>query len=287
MTSHWPSPWAPVGSDAGPERRGRFDLDFMRHGPRTVIGRQHVSYPFHLTRPFNLDSAIPELLTVYQQSASGGLYRADELSCRYHLGAGAAAHVTTQAATVVHDCHGRPARQTIDVTLENDAFLALAPDPLVLFPGAAVTSVLEARLAPEAVLMLADTFALHDPQAQGRPFDQLNSAISIHDDEDRLLVRDCFRIQGSDLVGAASPVGQWHIVSNFLLLGPSARLPGRETLTGLDPGAVLGVSPLAHGAGWGLRCLAADAVSARRVAEMLFSACVLAAFGQAPARRRK
>lgn len=289
MTSHWPSPWAPARSGIGLERRGRFDLDFMRHGPRTVIGRQHVSYPFHLTRPFNLDNAIPELLTVYQQSASGGLYRADELSCRFRLGAAAAAHVTTQAATVVHDCHGQPARQAIDVRVEKGAFLALVPDPLILFPGAAVASVLEARLAPEAVLMLADTFALHDPQEQGRPFDQLSSAISIRDDEDRLLVRDCFRIQGCELAGAASPIGQWRIVSNFLLLGPSTRLPGRETLTGLDAGtgAVLGVSPLAHDAGWGVRCLATDAVSARRVAEMLFSACVLAAFGQVPARRPK
>lgn len=289
MTSHWPSPWAPVHSGADAKRRGRFDLDFMRHGPRTVIGQQHVSYPFHLTRPFNLDSAIPALLTIYQQSASGGLYRADELSCRYHLGAGAAAHVTTQAATVVHDCQGQPARQALDMTLEDGAFLALVPDPLVLFPGAAVASVLNARLAHEAVLLLADTFALHDPQAKGRPFDQLSSEISIRDAGDRLLVRDCFRIRGCELSGPASPVGQWRIVSSFLLLGPPDRLPSGDVLTGLDPGAgaVLGVSPLAHDAGWSVRCLAADAVGARRVAEKLFAACVLAAFGQLPARRPK
>jgi urease accessory protein len=292
VTSHWPSPWPPAASasaSSGSERKGRFDLDFMRHGPRTVIGRQHVSYPFHLTRPFCLDSAIPSLLTVYQQSASGGLYRADELACRYHLGAGAAAHVTTQAATVVHDCHGQPARQAIDVTLEDDAFLALVPDPLVLFPGASVASVLKARLAPGAVLLLADSFALHDPQAKGRPFDQLASEVSIRDAEERLLVRDCFRVQGAELAGPASPTGQWRIVSSFLLLGSQTRLPKRDVLTALDPGAgaVFGVSPLANGAGWGVRCLAADAVSARRVAEMLFSACVLTALGHLPAKRPK
>lgn len=292
MTSHWPSPWPPAASASarsGSERKGRFDLDFMRHGPRTVIGRQHVSYPFHLTRPFCLDGAIPSLLTIYQQSASGGLYRADELACRYHLGAGAAAHVTTQAATVVHDCHGQPARQAVDVTLEDDTFLALLPDPLVLFPGASVASVLKARLAPGAVLMLADSFALHDPQAKGRPFDQLTSEVSIRDAEERLLVRDCFRVQGSALAGPSSPIGQWRNVSNILLLGPPSRLPKRDVLTGLDlgAGAVFGVSPLAYGAGWSVRCLAADAVSARRVAEMLFSACVFAAFGLLPVTRRK
>lgn len=289
MTSHWPSPWAPARSGVSLERRGRFDLDFMRHGPRTLIGRQHVSYPFHLTRPFCLDPAIPSLLTVYQQSASGGLYRADELACRYHLGPGAAAHVTTQAATVVHDCQGQPARQAIEVTLADDAFLALVPDPLVLFPGASVASVLKARLAPGAVLLLADSFTLHDPQAKGRPFDRLASEVTVHDAEDRLLVRDCFRVQGAELAGSASPTGQWRIVSSFLILGPPTRLPQRDVLTVLDPGAgaVLGVSPLANGAGWGLRCLAADAISARQVAETLFSACVLAALGHLPARRPK
>lgn len=292
MTSHWPSPWAPhapAGDSSHKSRAGVFDLEFMRHGRRTVIGRQHVSYPFHLTRPFSLDAAIPSLLTIYQQSSSGGLYRADDLSCRYSLGAGAACHITTQAATVVHDCHGMPARQVCEAALDDGAFLALTPDPYVLFPDAAVCSALDARLAPDAVLLVAESFAMHDPEAKARPFDRLTSDVTIRDLTGRLLVRDCFRIAGSDLLGAASPIGRWRIVASFLLFGPPSRLPGREDLADLAhvPGAVIGVSAAAHGAGWGVRCLAADAVAAGRVAEKIFSACVRAAFGQLPVARRK
>lgn len=292
MTSHWPSPWPPDGStreSSGQSRTGVFDLEFMRHGHRTVIGRQHVSYPFHLTRPFSLDAAIPALLTVYQQSSSGGLYRADNLSCRYRVGANAASHITTQAATIVHDCHGLPARQSCEIELDDGAFLALTPEPYVLFPGASVFSTLNARLAPDAVFLVGEAFAMHDPEAKTRPFDQLASDIIIRDSTGRLLVRDCFRVAGSDLVDVASPIGRWRLVANFLALGPPSRLPKREELAGFssDPGAVIGVSATANGAGWGVRCLAIDAVAARRVAEKIFSSCVRSAFGQLPVIRRK
>lgn len=291
MTSHWPSPWAPdapTDENSGGKRRGIFDLELLRHGDRTVIGRQYVCYPFHFTRPFSLDPEIPSLLTAYQQSSSGGLYRGDDLFCRYRLGAGTASHITTQAATVVHDCRGVPARQLCEIALDDEAFLALTPDPYVLFPGASVYSTLDARLAPNAVLLIAEAFAMHDPEAKGRPFDQLASDITVRDCE-RLLVRDSFRISGSDLGGPASPIGRWRIVANFLILGPQSRLPRREQLVGssLDGKAVIGVSAAANGAGWGVRCLAVDAVVARHVTEMIFSASVHAALGRLPAIRRK
>jgi urease accessory protein len=292
MNSHWMPPRpgeADLGSAAREVPAGRFELAFLRHGARTAIGRQFVSYPFHLTRPFALDSTIPSLLTVYQQSSSGGLYRAERLACRYDVGKAAAAHVTTQAATVVHDCHGQPARQRIEIALEEDAFLALTPDPLVLFPGASYVSRVEAKLAAGAVLLLADAFAVHDPQSAARPFDQLTSDVVVCDAGGRLLLRDCLRVAGGALAGPDSPIGGWRIVSSFLLLGDLKRLPLREKLVGLasDERAVAGVTILPNDAGWGVRCLAADAVAARRVAELLFSACVRAVLGNAPAHRRK
>jgi len=292
MTSHWPrtpqrDPWFPAGQ--GGVRTGRFELCFSRHGARTHIGRQFVSYPFHFTRPFALDHAIPSLLTVYQQSSSGGLYRAEQLSSRYELGPNAAAHITTQAATIVHDCHGQPACQHSEVIMEEGAFLALTPDPLVLFPGAACENTLTARLAPGAALLLADAFASHDPDDHARPFDRLGSHVRIEDRSGRLLARDCFRIDGAALSGEASPIGGWRVVANYMLLGDCAVLPSRQTLTdSLDlADCVSGVSELPNGIGWAIRCLAANAIAARAVSERLFALSVEAAFGASPALRRK
>lgn len=282
-------PEKPMGQAAEHYRRGVFDLEFVRSGSRTAVGRQNVCYPFHFTRPFSLDAAIPSLLTVYQQSSSGGMYRADDLSCRYRLRSGAASHVTTQSATVVHDCKGVPARQDCEITLEESSFLALTPDPFILFPGASLVSTLNARLAPGAVLLLADIFAMHDPEARSRPFCDVAFDTAVRDDGNRLLVRDRFRVSGTDFVGRASPVGGWRTVASFLILGPPSRLPSREKLGefGLNSRALIGVSALANGAGWGLRCLAGDAIEGRRVAESVFFACVLAAFGERPVKRRK
>lgn len=292
MTSHWPQPrhHEVLAQPRQPDARcGRFELAFSRHGARTHLGRQFVSYPFHMTRPFMLDAAIPSLLTVYQQSSSGGLYRAEQLSSRYELGPAAAAHVTTQAATVVHDCHGQPAHQATEIDLEEGAFLALTPDPLVLFPGASCSITTQARLAPGAVLFLSDAFACHDPEGRFRLFDRLGADVVIRDAAGRLLVRDNLEVTGAQLVGRASPIGAWRVVSNFMLLGDPTRLPTAEVLVALNntASAVLGVTALANGAGWGIRCLAADAVTARGIFESLFGLAVEAAFGKPPVPRRK
>jgi urease accessory protein len=292
MTSHWPRARSQdllVQPQQAEGQCGRFELTFGRHGAHTHVGRQFVSYPFHMTRPFALDAAIPSLLTVYQQSSSGGLYRAEQLSSRYEVGALAAAHVTTQAATVVHDCQGQPARQHSEVIMEDGAFLALTPDPLVLFPGAACATRLVARLAPGAVLFLSDAFACHDPEGQSRPFDQYSADVRIEDQSGHLLARDCFRIAGQALTGKGSPIGDWRVVVSFMLLGDRSRLPAREALAELiqSPEVVTGISQLPNGAGWGIRCLAANAISARGAAERLFAISVAAAFGASPVPRRK
>jgi len=292
MNSHCPGPRGQnclaQSRLAGP-RGGRFEVRFGRHGAHTHIERQFVSYPFHMTRPFALDAAIPSLLTVYQQSSSGGLYRAEDLFSQYEIGAKAAVHVTTQAATIVHDCQGQPARQHSEVRMEESSFLALTPDPLVLFPRAFCETTLVARLASGAVLFLSDSFSRHDPKAQLRPFDQLSSDIKIEDHHGRLVVRDSFRISGQALGSAISLIGGWNFVSNFMLLGDPARLPTRKVLTQrlFSPDVITGLTELPNRAGWGVRCLAGSAIAARAISSRLFSLSVEAAFGVSPTQRRK
>ena len=69
-----PPPTAPVG------RRVQASLVFARGGGTTVLSRQVVPYPFHITRAFRMHPESPDLATLYLQSASGGLYAADHLT---------------------------------------------------------------------------------------------------------------------------------------------------------------------------------------------------------------
>ncbi|MFA5122948.1 urease accessory protein UreD [Zavarzinia sp.] len=266
-------------------RQGRFDLAFHQAGGRTRIGRRYVSYPFHMTRPFALDAGIPALTTVYQQSSSGGLYRDDRLSSRIDVAEAAAAHVTTQAATVVHDCHGLPARQDVILSVAAGGFLAHTPDPLVLFPGAAFAGTLRLDLGPSAAALISDAFAWHDPTGRGRPFASLAADIEVTADGRRLL-RERFTLTGCDL---ADVVGPFRVVASHLLLAPPGRLPAATALEAdcAAAGVFAGVSTLPNGAGLGLRLVAPDAPSAHRAAEAIFRRAVQAALGAAPAPRRK
>jgi urease accessory protein len=78
------------------------DFVFARGGGRTFLMRQFTPYPFHVARPHRLDAARPDLATLYLQSVSGGLDRGDRLGLAVETRPSAAAHMTSQAATVVH-----------------------------------------------------------------------------------------------------------------------------------------------------------------------------------------
>lgn len=280
---------AEAGDAAIRGRTGRFDLAFHRVGATTRLGAQFVSYPFHMTRPFALDVALPELTTVYQQSASGGLYRDDRLATRIAVGPHGAVHSTTQSATVVHDARGLAARLDTTLAVETAGFLALTPDPLVLFPGAALDTVTEVVLGDGAVVYLTEAVTTHDPAAVGDRFDRLASAITVRASSGRRLFCDRFDLVGADLGGPRSAIGDRCLTATHLLLGPKARLPDRATLiaAATGEGVICGVLVLPNEAGWAVRVLADRASDERRTAAAIFRLAVLSALGAEPALRRK
>ena len=139
-------------------------LHFSHGGGRTVLARQRVPYPFHATRTFYLDQARPDLATLYLQSAAGGLYRGDRVALSITADPHSAAHVTTQAATIVHRTHRFPIEQSTRLEVGEHAFLALTPDPLVLFPGAEISCATEITLAASGCAILTDGLSHHDPE---------------------------------------------------------------------------------------------------------------------------
>ena len=179
-------------------------LRFGVAGGRTAVLHQHVPYPFHITRPFHLDPARPELATLYLQSASGGLYAGDDLSLVLHVGQGAAAHVTTQSATIVHACHDATARLAVAATVEPGGFLALLPDPLVLFPAADIATVTQLTVHQGARVIFSDAASLHDPHGANRPFRRFHGAITVRDHAGNIRVSERGGIDGEALGAPAS-----------------------------------------------------------------------------------
>lgn len=254
---------------------------------RTCLVRQHVPYPFHVTRPFHLDQDRPDLATLYLQSSSGGLYSGEHLSLTIEAGAGAAVSVTTQAATAVRDGKGRAATVETVLRLSAASVLMHMPDPLILFPGAVARSILDVTLPDDAVAVCCDGFWSHDPRGLGRPFASCHSELVVRAPDGRVLVAERGMVDGDELGRPGSPLGPFRAAGLVVLL--NAALPDfaalQARLSAL--GCISGASPLPNDAGHALRILARDGGALACGLADACSACFQAATGVQPAPRRK
>jgi urease accessory protein len=217
-------------------------LHFSHGGGRTVLTRQRVPYPFHATRTFYLDQARPDFATLYLQSAAGGLYRGDRVALSITAEPDSAAHVTTQAATIVHRTHRFPVEQSTRLEIGEHAFLALTPDPLVLFPGAEISCKTEVTLTAGGCAILTDGISHHDPEGlgpeglgpeglgpkslgpegSGRAFKRYSNAVVVRDAAGRVLLNDRGAITGEAMFAPSSPLGPYRAVGTVFVLGRGA-----------------------------------------------------------------
>ena len=179
----------------------------------------------HVTRGFYLDRSRPDLLTLYMQSASGGLYAGDRLKLDVALGPQAALHLTTQAATVVHDGRrGRVRSMRHSVTVQDRAFCAMISDPYILFPGASLHIATIATVAADAILIMAEGFAVHDPHRRGGTFARFAAETRIMRPDGQRVVVDRGSICGSDLSGNCDALGGMSAACSVLVIAPPDRL---------------------------------------------------------------
>ena len=269
-------------------------LHFSYGGGRTVLARQRVPYPFHATRTFYLDQARPDLATLYLQSAAGGLYRGDRVALSITAEPHSAAHVTTQASTIVHRTHRFPTEQSTRLEVGDHAFLALTPDPLVLFPGAEISCATEITLAARGCAILTDGISHHDPEGlgpagSGSSFERYSNAVVVRDAAGRVLLNDRGSITGEAMFAPSSPLGPYRTVGTVFVLGHGAERCDAELFDKrlAATGCVAGFSKLPNDAGLGSRVLAANGGALARGLEAAFAIAFEALIGMPPARRRK
>jgi urease accessory protein len=280
-------PLSSSGFDPGREAEALLAAEFA--GGRTILRRQHVGYPLHVTRAFYLDRARPDLATLYLQSASGGLYAADRLKLSLDVGAGAALNLTTQASTVVHDGCGIGSAQHQSIAVRDGAFCAVVSDPYVLFPLADMRVRTTAEVAASGVLILVDGFAVHDPQERGRVFARFSTATRIVRPDGALLLSDRGSIRGDELSARCGALGGMAAAATVLVIAPPDRLAGSAEIEAAADGCgcLAGASAAPNGAGLAMRLLAPDGGALVRGIEAAFHVAGRAALGVDLAHRRK
>jgi urease accessory protein len=286
-----------VGEGDATGRHAALRLEFAAsQGGKSYVAGQYASYPFHICRPFSYDGDPAGMATVYTQSASGGIYEHERLATVIETGAGAAAHVTTQASTIVHEMQGGHATQSIELRAARDSWLEYLADPLILFPDARIETRLRLVAAAGARAIVGDAFLAHDPKGEGRPFGRITGEIRIEREDGHAIAIDRLSVSGADFRTALRQKEQGYATHGSMLM----LAPGDETARALDtvravlpapqevPGEVYaGVSLLPQGAGLWTRAVARDGVALRRIMFAIWSAMRESMTGIAPAPRRK
>jgi urease accessory protein len=275
------------GFDTGREAEALLVAEYA--GGRTILRRQHVGYPLHVTRAFYLDRPRSDLATLYLQSASGGLYAGDRLKLDLVVERNAALNLTTQASTVVHHGRGIGSEQRQVIKVKDGAFCAVVTDPYILFPGARLSLKSSVEVAADGVLFMAEGFAVHDPLQGGGRFDRFSSETLILRPDGTRLLSEAGDIGGGEIAAGFGALGGSTAVATVLVIAPPERCPDIARLEGsVDRcGCIAGATAAPNAAGVVMRLLAPDGGTLAAGIEVAFHVASEAALGFDLARRRK
>jgi urease accessory protein len=271
------------------EPPAQLDLSFARRGERTVLDRRLFAWPFVLTRTFQLDPTPAHMLTVIVQTSSGAVHGEDRLGQHFHLGPGAAAHLTTQGAASVHRAHpGVTTNEAVRIGIAPGGFLEYLPEPRILFPDAALNQTIDIDCAPDGIAVVSDAFTLHDPERRGRSFRRLQSKTVLRRGGEPVMID---RLDITEL--PRGPTAQYLAFGTMFM---AAQLP-TETLERLAlqlsatlakvAGLYAAASLLPGSAGVGVRLAGRDLRCLRLGLELAWIAFRCQLYGAPPASRRK
>lgn len=171
---------AVVRAETAPMRRGG-----RNSGPVTRIVEVRGQVPL-LPRIASVPG--PGAEVVFVAGAAGPL-GGDQLSVRIEVGPGARLTVRTAAAAVVLPGTGEPARQTVEIVVDDGGELEWLPEPVVVAAGARYESAVKVTLGRATRLLMCETLVLGraaepcgdavsrwDVAAEGRPLLRQQSA---------------------------------------------------------------------------------------------------------------
>ncbi len=271
---------------------GRAEIEFGRAPDgRTFVKRQFASYPFHVCRPHSFAGDPEGMVTLYLQSLSGGIYEDERLSLAIAAEPGTRAHVTSQASTIVHSMETGQAGVVVSLDAHEGSLVEYLSDPLILFPGARLSSTLKVRRHATATVICADAFLAHDPEGGERIFDCLDSRLEVEDSAGQLLARDRFLLTGERHRQQTARKSHHNALATvFVLTGNDDPVPilgaVRGALAAL-PEAYAGASLLPNHCGLWARILTPDGASLRTAMHAAWAAAREAITGTRPRVRRK
>lgn len=272
----------PAAAPAEGGWRARLALAFRGERGRTVVARRH-SGPLCIQRPFYPGDGVCH---VYVLHPPGGLAGGDRLVLSCTADSGAAALVTTPAATKLYRSLGPPSRQDLLVRVAAGASFEWLPLDTILFGGSIARITTEVRLAAGARFVGWEMTALGRPASGDRyATGRLDQRTRILVDGDPILLERTTFDAGDPVLESAWGLGG-HTVLGTLYAYPAdsrALTAARERLdafSALTAGATCVDGLLV------VRALAAEAEALRDAFESVWAALRAAVIGRAPSAPR-
>lgn len=272
---------AAAEADAVGSWRGALSLRFARAHERTIVATRRHEGPFCIQRPFYPGDGVCH---VYLLHPPGGLAAGDELLLDVGVDSGAAALLTTPAATKFYRSDGAPSVQAQTLRVAAGASLEWLPLDTILFGGS------RARIATDVRLDVDARFAGWELISLGRPLSGDRYASGVLEQRTRIeiggepaLVERLTYAAGDPLLGTA-----WGLAS-FGVCGALYAYPADDRLLALVRERLGAATPFDGRAGATLlgrllvvRALGRDCEALRGALESVWSALRADVIGRAP-----
>ena len=139
--------------------QGHLRLCLANDGQRTVLAQAVRTPPFHVQRLLYLDPQHPALAHVTLVNTTAGLFEGDRLALDAHVGAGAAATLTTPTMTRVFGMRDGHAAVAVSLAVAAGGYLEYLPDATILCRAADLRQRLVLDAAPDARVAIGDVLA--------------------------------------------------------------------------------------------------------------------------------
>jgi urease accessory protein len=232
-------------------------LGFERRGERTALIKLNRRAPLLVQQALYWDEKMPHLPCVYIITNSGGILQGDRYTIEIDLAPGAQAHVTTQAATKIHEMDANFATQTQHIVLREGSYLEYLPHPVIPFANSRFITQTRITIDPGATLLYSEILMpgrKYFGAGEIFDYDVFSSMVRAERPDHSDLFVEKFIIEPRNAgMRQAGVMGGFDVFANVLLLTPRKHAEHIfacvETTSDFGSGLAAGVSRLPGEAG--------------------------------------
>ncbi|WP_165252602.1 urease accessory protein UreD [Paludisphaera soli] len=232
MTADTPHELAPYLDEPPQLRAGAFGKDarlllrFERRGGRSILAEMVRKAPLLVQKALYCDEGMPGLPVVFIITNSGGILQGDRYAMDFAVGPGAIGHVTTQAATKIHEMDANHATQVQEIRLDDGGYLEYLPEAVIPFARSRFLTRTRIRIAPTATLLYAETLMggrKYYGDGERFRFDLFSSTVAAERPTGESLFVEKFLIEpGRSPVFRPGVMDDFDVFGNVILLTPRA-----------------------------------------------------------------